>query len=65
MKIGPREYNNQETTIIEVYKNRILKLQEEIDEHWNMLTEQLKVSKNLPFDPEYDFLWDYVMNDFT
>ena len=65
MKIGPREYNNQETTIIEVYKSHILKLQEEIDEHWNMLTEQLKVSKNLPFDPEYDFLWDYVMNDFT
>jgi len=65
MKIGPREYNNQETTIIEVYKNHILKLQEEIDEHWNMLTDSLKVSKNLPFDPEYDFLWDYVMNDFT
>jgi RNAse (barnase) inhibitor barstar len=64
MKIGPREYNNQETTIIEVYKNHILKLQEEIDEHWNMLTDSLNLPDKIP-NPETDHLWDYVMNDFS
>lgn len=62
MKIGPREYNNQETTIIEVYKSHILKLQEEIDEHWKMLIEQLNVPDEIP-NPEIDYLWDYVIND--
>lgn len=64
MKIGPREYTPQETTIIEVYKSHILKLQEEIDEHWKMLIEQLNVPDKIP-NPETDHLWDYVMNDFT
>lgn len=65
MKIGPREYNEQEIAIINVYKNHIAYLQKEIDFHWNQLVSQLKVSENLPFDPEHDFLWDYVMNDFS
>jgi len=65
MKIGPREYTEQESAIINAFKSHIKHLQKEIDEHWNMLTESLKVSKDLPFDPEYDFLWDYVMNDFS
>ena len=63
MKIGPREYTDQETTIIEVYKSHILKLQSEIDDHWKMLIEQLNVTDKIP-NPETDYLWDYVMNDF-
>jgi hypothetical protein len=64
MKIGPREYTPQETTIIEAYKSHILKLQEEIDEHWNMLTDSLNLPDKIP-NPETDYLWDYVMNDFS
>jgi hypothetical protein len=63
MKIGPREYNDQETAIIEVYKSHIQYLQEEIDEHWKMLIEQLNIPDRLP-NPETDSLWDYVINDF-
>jgi hypothetical protein len=64
MKIGPREYTPQETTLIEVYKSHILKLQGEIEEHWQILIEQLNVPDKIP-NPETDHLWDYVMNDFT
>jgi hypothetical protein len=63
MKIGPRQYNDRESVVIDVYKSHIKKLQEEIDEHWKMLIEQLNVPDKIP-NPETDHLWDYVMNDF-
>jgi hypothetical protein len=64
MKIGPREYNQQESVIIDVYKSHIQYLQKEIDEHWKMLTEQLNVPDKLP-NLETEYLWEYVMNDFS
>jgi hypothetical protein len=64
MKIGPREYTVQESVIIDVYKSHIQKLQEKIDEHWKMLIEQLNVTDKIP-NPETDYLWDHVMNDFS
>jgi hypothetical protein len=64
MKIGPREYSIQESVIIDVYKSHIQKLQEEIDEHWKTLTEQLNVPDKIP-NSETDYLWDHVMNDFS
>ena len=62
MKIGPREYTEQESVIIEVYKNHIDYLQKEIDHHWNQLVEQLKITEE--HRPDFDHLWDYVINDF-
>jgi hypothetical protein len=62
MKIGPREYNEQETAIINVYKNHIAYLQKEIDFHWDQLVEQLKITEDNR--PDFDHLWDYVINDF-
>jgi RNAse (barnase) inhibitor barstar len=62
MKIGPREYTEQESVIIEVYKNHIDFLQKEIDHHWNQLVEQLKITEE--HQPYFDHLWDYVINDF-
>jgi hypothetical protein len=64
MKLGPREYNDQETDIIESCKSHILKLQSEIEEHWQILIKQLNVPDKIP-NPETDHLWDYIMNDFT
>lgn len=63
MKIGPREYNQQESVIIDVYKSHIQYLQKEINEHWKMLTKQLNIPDRIP-NPETDHLWDYVINDF-
>jgi hypothetical protein len=63
MKIGPREYTKQESAIINAFKSHIKHLQKEIDEHWNMLTESLKVPDKIP-NPETDYLWDYVINDY-
>lgn len=64
MKLGTRTYTEQEAAIIEVYKNHIQFLQKEIDEHWDMLAKQ--ILKTQPDDclSDYDYLWDYVMNDF-
>ncbi len=62
MKIGPREYNEQETAIINVYKKHIAYLQKEIDFHWDQLVEQLKITEDNR--PDFDHLWDYVINDF-
>jgi|DEB19_MinimDraft_3_1074340.scaffolds.fasta_scaffold388283_1 RNAse (barnase) inhibitor barstar len=62
MKIGPREYTEQESVIIEVYKSHIDYLQKEIDHHWNQLVEQLKITEE--HQPYFDHLWDYVINDF-
>ncbi len=61
MKIGPREYTEQESVIIEVYKSHIDYLQKEIDYHWNQLIEQLKITEG--DQPYFDHLWDYVIND--
>lgn len=63
MKIGSREYNQQESVIIDVYKSHIQYLQKEINEHWNMLTKQLNIPDRMP-NSETDHLWDYVINDF-
>jgi len=64
MKIGPREYTEQESATINAFKSHIKHLQKEIDEHWNMLTESLNLLDKIP-NPETDYLWDYVMNDFS
>lgn len=64
MKIGPREYTEQESATINAFKSHIKHLQKEIDEHWNMLTESLNLPDRIP-NPETDHLWDYVMNDFS
>jgi len=64
MKIGPREYTEQESATINAFKSHIKHLQKEIDEHWNMLTESLNIPDKIP-NPETDHLWDYVMNDFS
>ena len=64
MKIGPREYTEQESATINAFKSHIKHLQKEIDEHWNMLTESLNLPDKIP-NPETDYLWDYVMNDFS
>lgn len=64
MKIGPRTYTEQEATSIEVYKSHIQKLQNEIDEHWQQLIEQLNIPEKRP-SVARDYLWDYIMNDFT
>lgn len=61
MKLGERTYTQQEAVIIDVYKAHIQKLQKEIDEHWNMLVEQINSGRKKQHD---DYLWDYVMNDF-
>ena len=63
MKIGPREYTEQETAIIENCKTQIKSLQSEIEDRWQILIEQLNVPDKIP-NPETDYLWDYVMNDF-
>jgi hypothetical protein len=63
MKIGPREYNSQETAIIESCKMQIQSLQSEIEDRWQILIEQLNVPDKIP-NPETDHLWDYIMNDF-
>jgi len=63
MKLGPIEYNDQETAIIESCKMQIQSLQSEIEEHWQILIKQLKVPDKIP-NPETDYLWDYIMNDF-
>lgn len=55
-------FNEAETAQIETFKNHISYLQKEIDEHWNMLTKNLKIESK---SPAYDWLWDYVMNDFS
>ena len=57
MKIGPRTYTEQEAISIEVYKSHIQKLQDEIDEHWKMLIEQLNVPEKRP-SVTRDYLWD-------
>ena len=41
MKLGERTYTQQEAIIIDVYKAHIQSLQKEIDEHWNMLIDQV------------------------
>ena len=64
MKIGPREYAEQESATINAFKSHIKHLQKEIDEHWKMLTESLNLPDKIP-NPETDHLWDYVMNDFS
>jgi hypothetical protein len=64
MKIGPREYTEQESATINAFKSHIKHLQKEIDEHWKMLTESLNLPDKIP-NPETDHLWDYVMNDFS
>ena len=63
MKLGPIEYNEQETAIIESCKMQIRSLQSEIEDRWKMLTKQLNVSDQI-LNPETDDLWDYIMNDF-
>lgn len=63
MKIGPREYNEQETAIIESCKMQIQSLQSEIEGYWQMITKQLNTPDKIP-NPEIDHLWDYIMNDF-
>ena len=63
MKLGPREYNEQETAIIESCKMQIRSLQSEIEDRWKMLAKQLNVSDKI-LNPETDDLWDYIMNDF-
>jgi hypothetical protein len=63
MKLEPREYNDQETAIIESCKMQIQSLQSEIEEHWQILIKQLNVPDKIP-NPETDHLWDYIMNDF-
>ena len=63
MKIGTREYNDQETAIIESCKMQIRSLQSEIEDRWKMLAKQLNVSDKI-LNPETDDLWDYIMNDF-
>ena len=63
MKIGPIEYNEQETAIIESCKMQIRSLQSEIEDRWKMLAKQLNVSDKI-LNPETDDLWDYIMNDF-
>jgi hypothetical protein len=64
MKIGPREYTEQETAIIESCKTQIKSLQSEIEDRWQILIQQLNVPDKIP-NPETDYLWDYVMNDFS
>jgi RNAse (barnase) inhibitor barstar len=64
MKIGPREYTEQESATINAFKSHIKHLQKEINEHWNMLTDSLNLPDKIP-NPETDYLWDYVMNDFS
>ena len=60
MKLGERTYTQQEAIIIDVYKAHIQSLQKEIDEHWNMLIDQVGGDKK----QHDDYLWDYVINDF-
>lgn len=64
MKLGTRTYTEQEVAIIEAYKSHIQYLQKEIDGHWDTLANQ--IFKTDPDDclSDYDYLWDYVMNDF-
>jgi hypothetical protein len=64
MKIGPREYNKQETDIVESCKMQIESLQSEIEDRWQILIQQLNVPDKIP-NLETDYLWDYVMNDFS
>lgn len=64
MKIGPREYTEQETAIIESCKTQIKSLQSEIEDRWQILIQQLNVPDKIP-NPETDYLWDYMMNDFS
>lgn len=64
MKIGPRQYNEQETDIIESCKTQIKSLQSEIEDRWQILIQQLNVTDKIP-NPETDYLWDHVMNDFS
>jgi hypothetical protein len=64
MKIGPREYNKQETDIVESCKMQIESLQSEIEDRWQILIQQLNVPDKIP-NPETDYLWDHVMNDFS
>jgi predicted lipoprotein len=63
MKLEPREYNDQETAIIESCKMQIQSLQSEIEDRWQTLIRQLNVPDKIP-NPETDYLWDYIMNDF-
>lgn len=63
MKLGPREYNEQETAIIESCKMQVQSLQSEIEDRWKMITKQLNTPDKIP-NPETDHLWDYIMNDF-
>lgn len=64
MKIGPREYTEQETAIIESCKTQIKSLQSEIEDRWQILIQQLNVPDKIP-NPETDCLWDYVINNFS
>ena len=64
MKIGPREYTEQESATINAFKSHIKHLQKEINEHWNMLTDSLNLPDKLP-NLETEYLWEYVMNDFS
>lgn len=63
MKIGPRQYNEQETAIIESCKMQVQSLQSEIEDRWQILIKQLNTPDKIP-NPETDYLWDYIMNDF-
>jgi RNAse (barnase) inhibitor barstar len=64
MKLGTRTYTEQEVAIIQACKNLIQLLQKDIDQYWDTLAKQ--VLKMQPDDclSDYDYLWDYVMNDF-
>jgi RNAse (barnase) inhibitor barstar len=64
MKLGTRTYSEQEVAIIQACKNLIQLLQKDIDQYWDTLAKQ--VLKMQPDDclSDYDYLWDYVMNDF-
>ena len=61
MRLGERTYTEQEAAIIEAFKSHIQSLQKEIDEHWNLLVKQVGNGKK----QHDDYLWDYVMNDFS
>jgi RNAse (barnase) inhibitor barstar len=64
MKLGTRTYTEQEVAIIQACKNLIQLLQKDIDQYWDTLAKQ--ILKMQPDDclSDYDYLWDYVMNDF-
>jgi hypothetical protein len=64
MKLGTRTYSEQEVAIIQACKNLIQLLQKDIDQYWDTLAKQ--ILKMQPDDclSDYDYLWDYVMNDF-